>query len=288
MMANVYFVANEAGGWVLVDTGLRGYGEAIRRAGERLFGSRGPSAIVLTHGHFDHVGGLPALANQWAAPVYAHRLELPYLTGRSSYPPPDPTVGGGLWSLVSPAFPRGPIDLRRHVHSLPSDESVPGLQFWRWIHTPGHSPGHVSLFREEDRTLLAGDAVVTTRQEAAFDVLTQRPVVWRPPAYFTTDWVSARRSVQRLAMLEPEVLAAGHGRPMHGPTMRRALHELAFDFWPFVPARGRYVDEPAIATEAGVVHVPRRPAIRGRRIGLGLTAVGAGLALALFARRRHA
>src|SRR6266850_6659183 len=161
LMANVYFVADESSSshWMLVDTGLPGYAGRIRREGERLFGTR-PAAIVLTHGHFDHVSGLPRLADQWRVPVYAHPLELPYLTGRSCYAPPDPTVGGGMQSWISPLFPRTPLDLGNRVHMLPEGGGVPGFIEWRWLRTDGHTPGHVSLFRADDRTLIAGDAVV--------------------------------------------------------------------------------------------------------------------------------
>ena len=153
--------------WALIDAGMPGSADQIARAAEARFGpgSR-PSAIVLTHGHFDHVGALEALARRWDAPVYAHPMEMPYLTGRSSYPPPDPSVGGGLVSALSWSYPRGPIDLAGRVKPLPEDGSVPGLPGWRWVFTPGHTPGHVALFRDADRTLIAGDAVVTTRQES--------------------------------------------------------------------------------------------------------------------------
>src|SRR5215207_2933833 len=130
-----------------------------------------PAAIVLTHGHFDHIGALHTLLHKWDVPVYAHRLELPYLTGQSSYPPPDPTVGGGAMAAMSRFYPRGPYNFEGRVQPLPVDGSVPGMPGWRWIHTPGHSPGHVSLFRDADRLLLAGDAFVTQRQESLLAVL---------------------------------------------------------------------------------------------------------------------
>jgi glyoxylase-like metal-dependent hydrolase (beta-lactamase superfamily II) len=288
MMVNVYFVEDQAGGWTLVDAGLRGYTGVIRRTAERLFGSIRPSAIVLTHGHFDHIGALPALADEWAVPVYAHPLELPYLTGRSSYPPPDPGVGGGAWTLLSPTFPRGPIDLGPRVHMLPPDGSVPGLPAWKWYATPGHTAGHVSLFRHGDRVLLAGDAVVTTRQESFSCVMTQRPMVWRPPAYYTTDWHAAARSVAELASLDPEVLATGHGPSMIGAGMRRALDDLAAQFDAVVPVRGRYVERPAISDERGTVFVPPRPAPSAATVAVGVAALAAGAAmLAMAARQRH-
>src|ERR1700710_183150 len=74
-----------------------------------------PSAIVLTHGHFDHVGPLETLAKEWDVPIYAHKLEHPYLNGTKSYPPPDPTVGGGLMSLLSPLYPRKPGDVSERL-----------------------------------------------------------------------------------------------------------------------------------------------------------------------------
>lgn len=113
-IVNAYLVGPpDAGdrGWALVDAGLGTSGGAIRAAAAARFGPLArPAAIYLTHGHFDHVGAVKGLATQWDAPVYAHRLELPYLSGRSAYPPPDPTVGGGM-AAMSWAFPRGPIDL---------------------------------------------------------------------------------------------------------------------------------------------------------------------------------
>src|SRR5437763_229608 len=146
VMVNAYFVRATPTMWSLIDTGMRGGARLIRREASRLFGSP-PAAILLTHGHFDHVGGLPWLAEEWGVPVYAHPLELPYLTGRSKYPPPDPTVGGGTQSWLSPLFPRGPIDLDGNVHMLPESGKVPTLAEWEWLPTPGHSPGHVPFFR---------------------------------------------------------------------------------------------------------------------------------------------
>ena len=62
------------------------------------------------------------------------------------------------------------------------------MQGWRWIFTPGHSPGHISLFRDSDRTLIVGDAFVTTKQESLMSVMTQRMEMHGPPMYFTPDW----------------------------------------------------------------------------------------------------
>lgn len=290
-IVNLYLIgAPGAGdrGWVLVDAGLPGTAGRIARAAEERFGAGvRPAAIVLTHGHFDHVGALQELAERWDVPVYAHQLELPYLTGRSAYPPPDPTVGGGAMARLSPLYPRGPIDLGARARALPADGGVPGLTGWRAIHTPGHSPGHVALFRDADRLLLAGDAFVTTKQESAIAALTKPREIHGPPAYFTHDWGAARRSVEALAALQPEIVATGHGRPMRGAAMREALGALAHDFDRVaVPRGGRYAAQPARMDERGVVSLPPPVAdpLPKALVGAGVAAV-AGATLLILRRR---
>jgi glyoxylase-like metal-dependent hydrolase (beta-lactamase superfamily II) len=245
-IANVVYVGHEDS-WVLIDAGVWGSTNAILRSVENRFGNGSrPRAIVLTHGHFDHVGALPELAERWDVPIYAHPLEHPYLNGSQQYPPPDPSVGGGLMSALSRFFPRGPIDVSRWLVELPTDGRVSDMPGWRWIATPGHTPGHVSLWREADRMLIAGDAFITTAQESAYAVLTQRPELHGPPKYYTTDWKSAGASVSWLASLEPETAITGHGPPLHGPALRTALHQLADRFEVIaIPPQGRYVNRPS-------------------------------------------
>src|SRR5437764_1333127 len=78
VIANVYLLEGAGGEHVLLDTGVRLSAGRIRR---RLAGIR-PAAVVLTHGHHDHAGAAETLARGWGVPVYAHPLELPYLTGQ--------------------------------------------------------------------------------------------------------------------------------------------------------------------------------------------------------------
>lgn len=233
--------------WVLIDAGVMGTTGLILDAVEERFGPGArPAAIVLTHGHFDHVGALPELAERWQVPIVAHPLEVPYLDGTASYPPPDPSVGGGLMAALAPLYPRGPVDVSPWLETFPADGSVPGMPDWRWIHTPGHSPGHVSLWRERDRMLVAGDAFITTDQESAYAVALQRPELHGPPMYYTQDWEAAEDSVARLVALEPEIAITGHGRAMQGEPLRQALRQLAETFAEVaVPRQGRYVGRPA-------------------------------------------
>jgi glyoxylase-like metal-dependent hydrolase (beta-lactamase superfamily II) len=145
-------------------------------------------------------------------------------------------------ALLSFAYPNKAIDLGGRVRALPEDGSVPEMPGWRWLHTPGHTAGHVSLFRERDRCLIAGDAFVTTKQESLYAVATQEPEVNGPPAYFTPDWTAARRSVELLAELKPAIAATGHGTPLRGEPLAQGLKRLVAGFDEIaVPSQGRYV-----------------------------------------------
>lgn len=230
--------------FVLVDSGMPESAAEIISVVEDRFGEGSkPRAIILTHGHFDHVGAIIELVEKWNVPVYAHELELPFLTGQMSYPEPDATVEGGMVAKMSPMFPNEPIDLGGNVQPLPSDGSVPFLPEFKWIHTPGHSPGHVSFFREADRALIVGDAFVTVKQEYLYKVLTQELEISGPPRYLTTDWQAAKDSVVRLKELNPSVAVTGHGMPMTGQMLTDSLEKLVREFDTIaVPDYGKYVD----------------------------------------------
>ncbi|MCQ6559773.1 MBL fold metallo-hydrolase [Paenibacillus mendelii] len=230
--------------WILVDAGMPNSADTIIAAAEERFGPDSkPKAIILTHGHFDHVGAIVELIKHWDVPVYAHEAELPYLTGIKNYPAPDPTVDGGLIAKMSPLFPNEAINLGHHVNKLPSDNMVPAMPEWRWIHTPGHTPGHISLFRERDRSLIAGDAFVGVKQENLYQVLTQKPEINGPPRYLTTDWQSASESVKTLEALKPAIAVTGHGAPFAGEILSQSLKQLADEFDRIAkPQHGKYVN----------------------------------------------
>jgi len=292
VFVNMYVVLDErTKNWVLIDAGLKSSAPKIRKMVSHLFGENArPAAILLTHGHFDHTGSLLRLAEEWDAPVYCHYLELPYLSGKSSYPPPDASVNGGLMAKMAWMYPKRPINVENRLNILPPDGSVPFLEGWRYIYTPGHAPGHVSFFRDNDKVLIAGDAVVTTIQESVMSVMMQKKKLTGPPKYFTYDWSAAGNSVLAIADLHPEIIAAGHGKPMSGPEMQAALHNLSRHFDELaIPKHGRYVDDPAVIDASGVMYVPpKEKAFPWLLITLGSALLAASaFAIAVAIRRRR-
>jgi glyoxylase-like metal-dependent hydrolase (beta-lactamase superfamily II) len=230
---NVYFVRS-ADSWVLVDAGLASSAPEIRRAGESLFGADShPTAILLTHYHPDHSGSAAELARFWGCPVWFATQELRIICGNAatfrkhSFP-----LGRWLYlpllrltgkKRVQALMSRG--GLREFARALDADDTVPGLPDWEAVPTPGHTPGHVSFFRRDDRVLLSGDAVVTRASPLA-RFLRRRSGLTRSPWYFTWNRAVARQTVATLAELEPLVIASGHGKPLSAPDLAARLRRL--------------------------------------------------------------
>ncbi|GAA0462315.1 MBL fold metallo-hydrolase [Alkalibacillus silvisoli] len=243
-VVNLFFYGDSnSNEFVLIDAGMpRSADDIIAVAKERFGEDARPKAIILTHGHFDHVGAIIELIEYWDVPVYAHELEKPFLTGEKDYPEPDSTVEGGLVAKMSPLFPNEAIDISGQLETLPSDGSVPHMPGFRWVHTPGHTPGHVSLFRDEDGTLIVGDAFVTVKQESLYRVFTQEKEISGPPRYLTTDWQQAFNSVKKLAELKPTLAATGHGVPLYGDELTEDLNDLVQNFEEVaIPDHGKYI-----------------------------------------------
>ncbi len=281
-IANIYMVQSPGSGWVLIDTGLPGHAREIVASAQACFGDVPPAAILLTHGHYDHSGNAAELSDYWDVPVFAHLLELPYLTGKSPYPPLDATAPGFM-SFLSRFFSNRTVDLGARV--LPLDGGTPGLPAWQWYHTPGHAPGHVVFFRSDDATLIAGDAITTVNLDSPLAIAVKKRRVSRPPTPSTYDWTDARDSVRLLADLMPLTLATGHGAPMSGEKAFLQLEDLAWHFP--MPSHGRYAAEPAVADETGIVSLPPPvpDAFPVIATGVGLAAVTATM-VAIAARRR--
>ncbi len=196
----------EAGGLTLVDTGLRGSAKAVLATVAAV--ERGPDdirRIVITHHHGDHTGALAELAERSGAEVLAHALDAPVIRGEQ--PPPGPRFGGPLRPLLARTAPTGaPARVDRE---LTGDEELDCLGGLRVLHTPGHTPGSISLYSAAQRLLFTGDA--------AMHLFGVRP----PLRLFTEDRATARASLARLAALQIDVALFGHGRPIEHAAGRR-------------------------------------------------------------------
>ncbi len=281
---NVYFIGERDHSWFLIDTGVSNSAEKIRAAARERFDKTIPSAILLTHGHADHSGSVKELAHFWNVPVYVHPAELPFLSGFATYPPPDPTVGGFL-ALLTRLMPGKPLDLSDlSLLNYPPDGICPaGLQQWQWIHTPGHAPGQISLYRKRDGVLIVGDALATMNLDCFASVLRKSKALSRPPAPVTFDWEAAQQSVKRLAALGPAIVAAGHGQPMSGADLPDKLQTFAETMRP--PRRGRYVRNPARVDASGITYLPPEPASAFRSPWVAVALAGLLLLLTLLGLR---
>jgi glyoxylase-like metal-dependent hydrolase (beta-lactamase superfamily II) len=190
---NVYVM-----GGVIVDA-------ATRRAHKRIVDAvagREITAHAVTHAHADHQGASHAICETLGIPFYgpdgdADALESGDLRDRA----PDNVIC--RWQLKHWAGPGHPVARR-----LREGDEVGGFTV---LETPGHSPGHVSYWRESDRALVVGDVLFNQHP------LTGRPGLHEPPAMFTPDVARNRESIRRLAALEPAVAVFGHGPPLRRP-----------------------------------------------------------------------
>lgn len=235
---DVYFIRSGSS-WALVDTGWAKDGPSIKRAAESVFGAGArPTSILLTHSHPDHAGSALQLARVWDCTVYVHPDELPIARGDFA----AMTAGSGpldVWVILPLMRAMGQrrreamlsrSSLRDVVRAFESGSDVPGLPGWSWIPTPGHTPGHVSFFRAEDRIVITGDALVTLRVNAISGLLLQQPGLSGPPWYTTWSWAAAKESVVRICALEPAVVAGGHGIPMTGTGTADAVRRFTHRF----------------------------------------------------------
>jgi glyoxylase-like metal-dependent hydrolase (beta-lactamase superfamily II) len=195
---NLTLILDEENGHTLVDTGLPGQEEAIASAlADAGIGVRDLERIIFTHQDLDHVGSGAALVRQSGARSLAHAVEAPYVEGELKPLKPTPEMleqRPQMREMLQRLEPVGVDEL------LEDGERLDLAGGTRVIFTPGHTPGHTSLYLERSKALVAGDAL--TAEEGRLN----GP---NPPVTLDTD--EAARSVRRLAELDVETIVCYHG-----------------------------------------------------------------------------
>ncbi|WNC15965.1 MBL fold metallo-hydrolase [Brevibacillus brevis] len=209
---------------VLVDTGMPNCYQAIVNSLDQAgIPAEGLHAVILTHQDIDHVGSLPHFLARARQPldVYAHADDKRAIDGEVPLLKLPPEMSSAILQSLPPkerseyehAFSSktGP-----NVNRVVTDgEVLPFGGGLRVIHTPGHTPGHISLYHEASRTLIAGDAMIVENGE----LKGPRPQV-------TPDMDEAIRSLKKLTVLPIEIVICYHGGVFKGDVKKR-LEELA-------------------------------------------------------------
>ncbi len=183
---NVYLVGD-----VLVDAGTPA---ASRRILSQLAGHAVRTHVV-THAHPDHFGSSHTVCEALGVPLWTGANDADALESGS----PVAAAGRVPALLAKAKMPSGHPVARRLVEG---DGVGPGFVV---LDVPGHSPGHIALWRESDRTLVCGDVF--------FNI----PRLRHPPDFLTVDPDRNRASMRRLAELHPALVLCGHGPPLRGP-----------------------------------------------------------------------
>lgn len=210
-------IMREGQRFTLVDAGYPRYvdnvHESVRRAGLKLSGLE---AIVVTHAHVDHIGGVPAILRATQVPVYVGEPEVPMAVGAwvESAGPID--VAMNLWKpryvpwSVRITLAGGASHVRVPAALGVADGTVldvPGHP--RVILTPGHTSGHICL--QVGNALLTGDALITGH------AVSGRVGPQMTANFFHTDADQALAALDRLAAVDASVIVPGHGGVWHEP-----------------------------------------------------------------------
>jgi len=199
------FISAYLVGDVLVDAGLGIHAGRILEA----LASHKVVSHVITHAHADHVGGSKTVSDTLSVPTYCGAGDADAVREGK------PVAASRLQAL----FRWKPVDVARALRE--GDEIGPGFVI---LDTPGHSPGHIVLWREADRTLICGDAFLNLNFYTTIAGLNEGPRA------FTWDPARSRKSARRLAELEPRLVLFGHGEPLRDPAKLAAFAEsLAHD-----------------------------------------------------------
>lgn len=187
----------------LVDTGTKGSGRGIIEFVKNL--GRSPeeiSQVITTHHHFDHIGSLAEVKNASpTAAVAVHSLDAPYVAGEQPLPSPFQSrlLGILAWPLTALFAPSpAAVDIR-----LVDGAELEGMGGIKVIHTPGHTPGSISLHLPALGLVIAGDAMQRWGGKLGL-----------PPRLFTADMEQGKESIKKLAELDFQILCLSHFSPI--------------------------------------------------------------------------
>lgn len=197
---NAYLIGD-----VLVDTGIKQSGGKIAE----MLDGRNISAIALTHAHGDHAGAMKRLAAQFEAPIWCGAADRKATeTGDLVLSPLVQRLRlGGVANAVAG------FDGVAVARTLAEGDAV--TAGFEVLDTPGYSPGHVSFWREADRTLICGDVFFNMR------VPVPVPGLRQPPDLFTPDPAENRLSERKLSALKPATVGFGHGPVLNDDAARK-------------------------------------------------------------------
>lgn len=199
---------------VIVDTGVPGSGPQILAAlANRDVGASDVAAIVITHGHIDHLGSAAYLQRALAAPIIAHEADLEaYASGRSQPGSLRPTGPfGWVFAKLPPANGRTEPFLPDVVVDGPMSLADNGVDA-EILMTPGHTPGSISVLTDAGE-LLAADLIAGSYLGA----IRRRPA--NPP--FHQDRLLNLASLDAVLKLDLTVIHVGHGGPLKPAQVRR-------------------------------------------------------------------
>jgi glyoxylase-like metal-dependent hydrolase (beta-lactamase superfamily II) len=155
------------------------------------------SMLALTHVHPDHQGVAKDVCEARGIPLACHAGDVDAMEGRR--PVQEASADNPLNRLIASIWQGPPYKVER---VLEEGDEVAGF---RLVHAPGHSRGHVLFFRESDRVVICGDVIRN------MSYATGLPGIKEPPPLFTYDMEENRRSIRRLAELNPSLILPGHG-----------------------------------------------------------------------------
>lgn len=214
--ANVYLLVDDDG-LTLVDTGLPGRADLILEQIEELgYSPSDVKRIIITHYHADHTGSLAALkATQ--AEVIAHAADAPYIDGTLPQPgPARPQWLSDLLARFSRLWATEPVVVDKLVND---GDELPILGGIKILHTPGHTPGSICLYLQNQKLLIAGDLIA------------HRFGLKLPARSFTADIDQEIQSIKRIAGLDFDIICFGHGSPIMS-NAHQAVADFAGRFTP--------------------------------------------------------